>query len=484
MHKVFNKMKIDIKKYTIYDLLFIFSPLIDLLTSLSILFFKINLTIGMVIRFIFLMYMIFLFLYKSKSEYKKLTIFFFIILLLFFLLHLSNMYYIKGQSILFSEIKNIIKKYYYSILVSLSLNYFYETKKSINNKILILISASYLLLIFIAVITNTSFMSYSSSKLGYIGWFYSPNEVSASLAILSPFVISAFFNSYKKLYLFLPFVCYIILMLSIGTKVPFLAMILSMLGFLLIEIIKLFFDKTKWRKRIKKIKVPILLPIIFSIFLLVMLYNSSFLKKNITFHKNTLIVSKENTNITGETEPLKKKDYLNLMFNGREIFNKSMFDMFVAAEYKEKFFGLGYVNIEDAPTISNNVVEIDYADIFFVYGIIGFILYFSFTIIMLFDIFIISIKNFKMIIFDNTIISYYLSVFLILGIALFAGRTFVAPSVSLYSATLISTLNYKICNNQTRTLMFKINNAFNKNKIKISVCVIILIVLIFILTLI
>ena len=64
----------------------------------------------------------------------------------------------------------------------------------IDNKILVMTMFIYIILIFIAVVTNTGFNSYDIAKKGSLGWFNSTNEISGIISILLPITVAQFMN--------------------------------------------------------------------------------------------------------------------------------------------------------------------------------------------------------------------------------------------------------------------------------------------------
>jgi hypothetical protein len=82
-------------------------PVIDLVTSIMINYFNINITLGMIIRMIFLLFIIFFYLFvkKNNSNYKKIYL---LSLLLFSITYLTIMFITKGNLIIFKELSNYL----------------------------------------------------------------------------------------------------------------------------------------------------------------------------------------------------------------------------------------------------------------------------------------------------------------------------------------------------------------------------------------
>ncbi len=450
-------MKRFIEKFNLpkerYFILFLFlNPFIDLITSLTIYTFKINFTFGMIIRFLFLFLMVYYLIFKSNNKYKKFNLGYLLLIIVFFILHLLNMYNIKDIHVLIGEIKILLKIIYFPVLLLAIFNYFYDEKIKINHNIFNIISIIYLAFILIPIITNTSFETYLSGKIGYIGWFNSPNEVGAILAVLSPFIISKIFNNFNKIYSYILFAIYVFIMLKIGTKVPFFGILLTVFTYFLIYVLRFILNKKK--DFLSFLKRPFFLPVMVSIIIMILLYTVSTLNFNLNFHKESLQSKPDST------EKLTVDDYKNLIFSSRDVYNDIMQKKFKLVSSTEQLFGLGYKDVNNLFNKAFNIVEIDYIDIFYMYGILGFIIIFCFFISLLLNIFLKSIKRIKLIIYNEELIPYYISIVLILGIAFFAGHIFTAPAVSIYPIVIILFLHFKIKDYEKENI--NENNIVNK----------------------
>lgn len=459
-----QKITEQLKKLSLLEVFIILNPFIDLITSFSIAFLKLNITFGMITRFMFLLVLLYYLFFKSNSKYKKLSIMYIAIVILFGSFYLINMYLLKGISVMMLEIKILFKVFYFPILLVTLFNYFEEHKNKFNSQILTFLSIIYLTFILIPILTNTSFSTYSSGKIGNIGWFYSPNEIGAVLAIISPFIIYKMKNNLNKWYVYGLFALYAFIMLVIGTKVPFLGILLTVITLLTCSILGFLLDKTKRDEIWIFLRKPLIIPFVILILIIVFVYQYSNLNFNMNHHKKSLIGN-------NPTSELKEEDYKNLIFSSRDKYNELMIKKFKLADTKQQLFGMGHMDIHKQFDRQYNIVEIDYMDIFYMYGVFGFIIYFMFLFVLIIDIILKIIKNFKKIIYDERIITYIISVALIFGIALFAGHVFTAPAVSLYPALIISSLYIKSNKNDNDSILDKINGFTGKNGIRI-ICVI------------
>ena len=175
-------------------------PIIDLITSLITRFNLTTISLGIVVKGIFLLIMLYYLVIKSYSKHKKKSIIYISIIFLYIILYfLTKIKYLTPIT-LYEEIMYMFKLLYFPILLPCLLCYFDDKKFSKNEltKILLLNVITYGLLLFIPLITNTNFKTYYSSLLGSSGWFYSGNEISIILILIFPF--SYILLKRKKIY--------------------------------------------------------------------------------------------------------------------------------------------------------------------------------------------------------------------------------------------------------------------------------------------
>ena len=137
---------------------------------------------------------------------------------------------------------------------------------------------------------------------------------------------------------------------------------------------------------------------------------------------------------------------LKLILSDRDEFLLDNLNVYVTSNTEDKLFGLGWENRPDIEyTFSKKVIEIDVADIFVHYGIVGFLIYF----LPLLYCFILGIKNIK---FFNTeswlaILTFMLQI----GISLLAGHILSAPTVSIYLILMIGLTMVTVRDNKELT---------------------------------
>jgi hypothetical protein len=319
------------------------------------------------------------------------------------------------------ETTNVLNAYYLPIILITFLNIFENKKIKINLKTLVITYFSYIALIIIPNITNTSFNSYSHSKLGNVGWFLLANTIGNILSILLPFIIIYLIKSKTKIIIKLMLIISILYVFSdIGTKVPILSLIICLIG-------TLFYITIKWIKEKKKTNLITLttITIITSIFAVLSIPKTAFYK-NLEIHKNYLGL---NSYLEVFTD-IELIDHF--IFSQRLTFIKPIHKNYIEASISQKLIGIGSIKDFQKPTQNTKIIEIDYLDIFYSNGIIGTIIYIYILVPQI-------IKTFKKTKKFNLInIEYKLSIILILLITLFAGHTLISPAVSIYVALIIT----------------------------------------------
>ena len=384
-------------------------PFLDAINAFLINICGINTTIGIVIRGLFLLFLVFsvALIYK-----KKYAMYYYFIIFIYGLLYIigNSIYKVQNNNIL--EIKEMIKTFYFPVLL-ISL-YSIRDKINIKANYLLYTIGIYLIFLFIPIIFNTGFESYEITKTGTIGIFYSANEISAILSILFSFIFLLINNN--KIFSFLIMVVgYIIVILNIGTKTPIISLIITCLIVLAIIIIKNIKEK-KYKK-------------IYYIVIIILISAASitlFLPKT-AFYRN-LKVHLEFLQIENIADVFKKKKMIDhFIFSERLSFLDDKNIIYEQKNCYQKLFGIGYYDEGKAMKL----IEMDYFDVYYNHGIIGYILYFSVYIYILIKI----IKNIK--IENNFITVKVISIILILLLTLFTGHIIVAPAVSFLSICII-----------------------------------------------
>lgn len=412
MKKINNFFKYNTEK--IITLFLYIQPFLDILTAISIKKLNINLTIGSIVRFIFLIFCIFYLAFINKQDKKK-NIFFLIVMGIYFTIYGSISYYYKDLHASLYDIKNLLNTFYLPIILISFIEMFKEYNIKLNIKHLVTVYSIYIIAIIIPNITHTAFLSYSHSKLGTVGWFLSANAIGNILSFLLPIIIYYFIAKKKKILGIVLLIATLYVFASMGTKVPILSLLVIIFTNFIYYFIKNIKEKNK--KNISVI-ISLLIAIIISCFLI--LPKTSFYK-NIQIHMNFY-------RINSISEIFSSYDNVNnLIFSERLTFLKNTNNSYKNSHLLEKIFGIGYIQNYKTKNESTKTIEMDYFEVFYRHGIIGFIIYFGIFIKILINAFKKIIMNFNLL---NT--EYLTSLILILLLAIFSGHILVTPSVSIF----------------------------------------------------
>ena len=309
---------------------------------------------------------------------------------------------------LFRDYYNIF--YFLSFLISLNgFETYFRINKPDTDKLIKIINIVLLyigIVFIISYLTGTAVESYpKSDKIGFSGWYVSSNSIGHLLTITFPLILYYLLKHKNKLGI-TAIILSILSQLMIGTKAPYLGIILTTLIFIFVSIFDAFI-----KRKINKYKIIFL---IISLFVIVSIYPVIPLSHNI----NVLGVSENRDILSGRRKFLSEK-----ATNTKEQYGKVLLITF-------------------GKNSDSKLVEIDYFDIFFNNGIYGSLVF----IIILGYYLLISIlkivSNFKENISKNT--PYIIPICLMLGIAAMAGHIFVGSYISIYSAFLIILLLYKV----------------------------------------
>lgn len=381
----------------IIDLFLILGPFFDLTTSLLINVLKINFNFIIVIKILFLSLITYYAVFISKNKDKKYVLVYYLFLFIYLLI--SVIYAYLNKDFIY-EISNLFRYFFFSIAL-VSLYTIYLDNKKIDLRILSLSFLEYLLLIFIPIITKTGFNSYAYSKVGSIGWFNSTNEIGGIFTILLPFFLKELINRKNKILIIIFSIIIIFVSFSMGSKVPVVTTLLTYLFFIFC-----YFKNNKGK--IKFFILPFILLIVFGIYLI----PKTNFYRNIKIHLDFLEIKSFNDLLTPENID-------HFIFSSRLKFLNETKTNFNNSNLYTHIMGLGYIEKYGTDVVNIKTIEMDYFDILYRNGYIGFILYFIPIIYILYRI--------RM----NKKIEIY-SLLLALILALFQGHILVSPSVSIY----------------------------------------------------
>ena len=410
--KLNNLIEKNIKK--ILSIFFILQPILDVIAALSLNYLKVEITLSSITRLLFLLFCIYYILFMSnKKENKK----YMILLLTYFFCFTITVLLKKDTHALFYELKNTLNTFYFPIILISLINMFKQYKIKIDIKNYVYIYLIYILFIIIPNITHTAFQSYAHSKTGNIGWFLSANSVGNILSIMLPIIIY-YITTEKKQYIIKTLITLstLYIFLNIGTKSPLLSLIICITTTLVYYILSWIKNKQH-----KKLIITITISLLSILSIITIIPNTSFYK-NIQIHKEYLGIN----NYLEVFKDYKLIDHF--IFSQRLTFLTTTSNNYKNADLTQKLFGIGYIEKYGTDEVNTKMVEIDYFDILYRHGIIGFTI-FAYIIIA-------SLEKTKI---KNKLLKTEIetSFMLILLLSLFTGHILNSPSASIFITTII-----------------------------------------------
>lgn len=434
-------------------------PIIDIITSLSINYLQVDFTAGVLIRFGMMAVGLIYIFFFPHSNFKKKSIIYLLILGLFVILNLANNFLVKSPISLGVEIRFIVKAIYFVAIFFSYLFVLQELRKKDNweRKIQGFITISMLIVgvsMVLAEITGTAFNSYDYNKIGHKGWFFAGNEIGAIMSICLPVVVLFAIkktDSLKTSFYWIPTIFLMYSLMVIGTKVGVGAVIITIVGSLVMILIEMLRKNTS----IKKINLLMNAIVIVGF---ILYFPHSPIIKNTEIHLSLLDQEKpaeettengqdiETPDVEQNKQENNKKPKLNdnqienLVLSGRGQFLDRYVQYYQEAPFTQKILGMGYAgNYTDRAKL----IEMDFHDLFFAFGIVGFLLYLLPFIIVFLSIAKSILFNLKtQFTIENVLISF--GIILGLGIAFTAGHVLTAPAVSIYLAILLAYLYLRV----------------------------------------
>ena len=156
--------------------------------------------------------------------------------------------------------------------------------------------------------------------------------------------------------------------------------------------------------------------------------------------KESAKISSENVNDISNDENEPQNNVIQqAIYSGRQDFKKYQSEKFKESGIVNKLFGLkndGAINIEGLGEFE--IVERDFHDIMYMYGIVGSVVFFTPVIYMLGITIYNTIKNIKKV--DLKIVTSAVSIMLAFSIAYIAGHVLLTPPIAMFLASVITTL--------------------------------------------
>ncbi|AJH62470.1 O-antigen ligase family protein [Bacillus cereus] len=450
-----TKLKQTDNYFPHFLLLFIvFQPILDLLTSFSIYVLHMSATVGIVVRFAFMLLALGYLLLHHKQQGAKKYILYLCLFGIVLAIGLVNNLMIKSPVSFGEEVKFIMKSVYPIVLL---FGYIIALKELKNNEfafhkiITYFLYATLILSISIiaAMATGTDFPSYPNSKIGSRGWFFAGNDLSSIFAIMFPIVVLYSVHkttSFSKVYYWIPTVLAMYASIMIGTKVGYGAIVIT-LG---IALFFLFIEYMMHRKKEAKGFTYLVNTIVAAVVLggLLVLTPQTPIAKNMSIHlqiyeykksvqdekdRKEGKVVKEEEHKQGE---LTDSEMKSLIYSDRDKFLKVYKQYYKEAPLSQKLFGMGYAGNY---TTKMKLVEMDFHDLFFAFGIVGFLMYLLPLLYFGIKIFIRLITNFKKL-FSVKHMLLASTLVLSLGIGFMSGHVLTAPAVSIFFVVILAYL--------------------------------------------
>lgn len=404
----------------------IIQPIIDVLTAVMLHYFNNSFTLGIILRFLFLGFMIYTLLFLSKNKSRRKSILYVIGIIVYLLLYSINIIYTKEINALGYDLKNGIKTFYFPICLVCIYEILLEERTMIKPKLL---KNLFIIYIFFIIFPNTmglGFDAYEITKSGSVGWFYTANEVGAIISILMPITIYVILEKKNKYLTLIGIVILLYVLTTIGTKGPFLSFLIIILYYLLKNI--LIYIKNR---RYKSLVIMAGVFVFMSSVSVILLPKTNFYK-NIVTHLEFLEVKKV-------SDIIKNPKILDhFIFSERLSFWKKTNDTYKRSNIISKLLGIGYIENYSTDQISMKMVEMDYVDIFYRQGIIGFTLYMASFILMIYKLINGYFKDRKRNERDKITQSYMLSLILSIVLAFLTGHVLTSPSVAIFVALIFN----------------------------------------------
>ena len=406
-------------KEIILPIFLLIQPFLDILISLQSRYLPNTISIGVIIRGLLLVLVLFYIWKQKKYNGYIYSLFIFILIYIIY-----DIFILKSS--ISGELSNLFQIFYFPFLI---LFFSLYNNDKINKKLITIIYFILLNSIIIPYIFGLGYniSEYYINKEGYLGFYTGGNEISAILLCFLPILIT-YLKEYKNIFLKILFIIeYIACSILIATKVLFLGSIII----IAILIIKELINK-------KKINIKVL-----SIILLILIIGVISIPHT-PIYKN-YIVSTNYYNVDSIDDILKEDNIDNIIFSKRLSNAKKIDKKYDKSIIAKKLLGLGRTYI-----LSIKDIEIDFLDIFYSIGIIGTIYY----LVLLFFI----LKNTKL------YGIYKLSFIFLIFISFFSGHILIKPQVSIYLSLLFLLNKYDKDYNKKRILL--VANMYPSKKAK------------------
>ncbi len=399
-------------------LIFLFlQPVLDAATALLIHYFNVSITIGIIVRSLFLVFCLFYIFFISKTKEKKKLFIYFLLILIYCLCYICNLYFKENLSLSFINISNLFKVVYIPVLLIFFYVIYKDKVFKFDKTYLGKIYIVYLLFIFVPSILGIGLKTYEVTKDGSIGFFYSANEIGGIISILMPFFLVYVLDLKNKIIKWGLIILFLYIILFMGTKGPLISFcIISIYYFILL--LREFILKKDY-KNIGAISLLVLV-IIFSLGLVI---PQSTFYKNLKVHLDFLKIDS-----VDDLANFKKFDHL--IFSRRLSFWSDTNKVYLKEDIPTKLLGMGYTDSSGL----EKTVEMDYVDIFYHQGILGFLIILLPYVVLCFKIISKYFRATKKSKYNSYLLSFILSILL----AFFTGHILTSANVYIFVALIMN----------------------------------------------
>lgn len=374
----------------------------------------------------------------EKSKQRPLIWSYFILLGFYFILHLTINMRVKSPVSLTMELTNVIKTSYFIIMLVVYAYVVLSIKHEQMQKIMVTNMTVIAIVMVITTITGTGKRTYNMlAKSGHTGWFFSGNELGVILTIGLSVVCLALLmaKQIKKNSAWMALVVVLTLsMLIVGTKVSLFSAIANWSALLILTTVQAFKDHTLSKKLIP-------LSICAALLFMIIPFTPAGQNMNITGFS----ADESGAEIEPDITSSETNNSVNRVLSGRDTFLEETLNQYQEADLTQKLFGMGYGgNYQTDPKL----IEMDFLDWWFGFGILGFILLLTPLILITFNCLKLMLLL-RLSAIDQTVLMIGLAICLALGSSFVAGHVLSAPAVSIYVAFLLANL-YSHLNNKIK----------------------------------
>lgn len=365
----------------------------------------------------------------SKSKQRKLVGGYFILLGFFFTIHLTVNMIVKSPVSMTVELTHVIKTSYFIVMLVVYYYVVHAFSPKLIQKVIIINMVIISIVMVVTTITGTGKRTYEMlAKSGHTGWFFSGNELGVILAIGLSVVGLALLTCKehkKSVALITLLLVHTLIMLIVGTKVSLFSAVANWAVLFILTVVQTFGNNKAWQKLIP-------LTLFFVLFLWIIPATPAGQNMNITGFSVNEYEGEEETDLL-----LEDSNQVNRVLSGRDEFLTETILQYEQAHLSQKLFGMGYGgNYKAEPKL----IEMDFIDWRFGFGLIGFILLLTPFIVFVFNL-LKQIIHLRMKAIDQTVLMIGLGICLALGSSFVAGHVLSAPAVSIYVALLMAILN-------------------------------------------